>query len=223
MAPSRDQQLEHQQDKIDHKQEKLERLEDRAERSGDRATQERIDRQQEKLERKDDRVQQERLERKEDRRNDRRDERQQDRLDDRRDDHDDYRRDNLESASSPIFHPGKPTKILISPGQGAGWITYAPKNASDDYLVWMLTYEPLIRALERRERKDRLEEILKDFHREARQKFNVERIMCARVGDLAVQEVVGPFEVREKNGAEWIVDARNARSRRIVPMGAVVY
>jgi hypothetical protein len=45
------------------------------------------------------------------------------------------------------------TKILISPGIGAGWITWAPRNSTDAFLVWMLTYEPLIRGLERREHK----------------------------------------------------------------------
>lgn len=64
---------------------------------------------------------------------------------------------------------------------GAGWVTYAPKNASNEFLVFMLTYEPLIRALENRANKgshpnnhhrfmrmltidptaDRLEELLK--------------------------------------------------------------
>ncbi len=62
-----------------------------------------------------------------------------------------------------------------------------------------------------------------DFHRDARQKFSVERIVCARVNDLAVQDVTGPFEVRERDGAEWVVDVIHPRSGRVIPMGADVY
>jgi hypothetical protein len=51
--------------------------------------------------------------------------------------------------------------------------------------------------------------------------------MCARVGDLAVYEVRTPFEVRENDGAERVVDVSRSGGdvgrRRIVPMGAVVY
>jgi hypothetical protein len=59
------------------------------------------------------------------------------------------------SASNPVFVPSKPTKILVSPGTGAGWVSYAPRTATDAFLVWMLTYEPLIRALEVKARKGR--------------------------------------------------------------------
>lgn len=56
-----------------------------------------------------------------------------------------------DSSTSPVFHPNRRTRILLSPDRGAGWITEAPRTASDAFLVWMLTYEPLIRALERHE------------------------------------------------------------------------
>lgn len=56
-----------------------------------------------------------------------------------------------DNSISPVFHPNRRTRILISPDHGAGWITEAPRSASDAFLVWMLTYEPLIRALEHRE------------------------------------------------------------------------
>jgi hypothetical protein len=61
---------------------------------------------------------------------------------------------------------------------------------------------------------------LPDFHREARNKHNVERLNVARVGDIAVYEVDGPFEVHENDGAERVVDVRR---RRVVPLGANVY
>ena len=59
----------------------------------------------------------------------------------------------MELANNPTFHPNHPTKILISPGTGAGWVSWAPHGATDAFLTWMLTYEPLIRGLERREHK----------------------------------------------------------------------
>lgn len=65
----------------------------------------------------------------------------------------DYADRRLETGASPTFIPTRPTRILISPGNGAGWVTYAPRGASDAFLAWMLTYEPLIRALDRRAHK----------------------------------------------------------------------
>lgn len=62
---------------------------------------------------------------------------------------------------------------------------------------------------------DRLEEMLKDFHREAHAKFGVERIVTARVGDLVVQEVSVPFEVRETEGSERVVDVGRRREVRM--------
>ena len=57
----------------------------------------------------------------------------------------------MDTANSPTFIPSRPTRILYSPGTGAGWVTSAPRGAPDAFYVWMLTYEPLIRGLERRE------------------------------------------------------------------------
>ena len=55
----------------------------------------------------------------------------------------------LEVALNPVFIPRRPTKILFSPGTGAGWATYVPRGSSDAFMVWMLTYDPLIRGLEK--------------------------------------------------------------------------
>ena len=56
---------------------------------------------------------------------------------------------DVATATNPIFIPSKPTKILVSPGHGAGWVSWAPRSASDAFLTWMLTYEPLVTALEK--------------------------------------------------------------------------
>ena len=60
---------------------------------------------------------------------------------------------------------------------------------------------------------DRLEDIMKDFHKEAHIKFNVERLVTARVGDLEVEEIGGvPFEVREIEGSEKVVDVSRRKT-----------
>lgn len=59
---------------------------------------------------------------------------------------------------------------------------------------------------------EHLEEIVRDFHREAHVKHGVERIVCARVGDLIVQEINWPFEIRETEGSERVVDVSHRRN-----------
>jgi len=141
----------------------------------------------------------------------------------------------MEIAANPVFHPSKPTKILFSPGYGAGWVSWAPRSAPDAFLVWMLTYEPLIEALEKRcphgegspkepnlspsfvrltSQADKLEDIMTQFHWEAHAKFGIDRVVTSRVGDLFVEEVTRPFEVRECDGSEAVVDV--SRRRNIV-------
>ena len=52
------------------------------------------------------------------------------------------------------------------------------------------------------------------FHKDAKAKFGVERIMIARVTDLFVQGVGVPFEVRDVDGQEKVCDV--SRRREIV-------
>ncbi|KAK3670852.1 hypothetical protein LTR78_009296 [Recurvomyces mirabilis] len=44
------------------------------------------------------------------------------------------------------------------------------------------------------------------FHLQAKAKFNIDRIVTARVGDLFVEEVCAPFEIREVEGMERLFD-----------------
>ena len=53
---------------------------------------------------------------------------------------------------------------------------------------------------------------MKDFHREAHIRHNVERIVTPRVSDFSVQEVSVPFEVRENDGSERVVDVSHRRT-----------
>ena len=62
---------------------------------------------------------------------------------------------------------------------------------------------------------ERLEELLRDFHHEAHTRHNVERIVCARVGDLVVREASRPFEVVENDGAERMETVQPMHGRRI--------
>ena len=52
---------------------------------------------------------------------------------------------------------------------------------------------------------------MRDFHKEANNRFNVERIVVARVGDIFVQEVSWPFEVRQNEGREWVANVGRRR------------
>lgn len=64
--------------------------------------------------------------------------------------HEEKRQEHAEehaTETTPVFHPSRPVKILISPGGGQGWSTEAPHGVSDAFRVWMLTYEPLIKAV----------------------------------------------------------------------------
>jgi hypothetical protein len=59
---------------------------------------------------------------------------------------------------------------------------------------------------------DKLEEILLEFRKEANSRFQVSRLVVARVRDLEVHEVNFPFEVRESDGKERIVVVSGRRT-----------
>ncbi|KAI6872108.1 hypothetical protein KC323_g1725 [Hortaea werneckii] len=133
----------------------------------------------------------------------------------------------MESATNPIFHPTKSCKILISPGHGAGWVTYAPRTAPDAFRAWMLTFEPLIGALERKGGgggDSSPEEALALFHHQAKLRFNIDRLMLARVQDLFVLEIPasqGAFEIREVDGRETVWDVSRRRDVVVPPPAAM--
>ncbi|KXL41859.1 hypothetical protein M433DRAFT_157172 [Acidomyces richmondensis BFW] len=55
------------------------------------------------------------------------------------------------------------------------------------------------------------------FHWEAHTKFGIDRVVTSRVGDLFVEEVTRPFEVREYDGSEAVVDVSRRRNIVIGP------
>ncbi|KAK1065786.1 hypothetical protein LTR74_007667 [Friedmanniomyces endolithicus] len=94
----------------------------------------------------------------------------------------------MEIATNPVFHPTKPTKIILSPGHGAGW------------------------------GEDKLETLLTRFHAEAATLFAIDRIVTSRVGDLFVLEMSVPFEIRENEGQERVVDVSRRREVMVSPV-----
>jgi hypothetical protein len=113
------------------------------------------------------------------------------------------------------------TKILYSPGFGAGWLTWN-SSTSSEFQKWMLTYQPLIDALERGEKlipdelrfrmKDEPEQYhpaLQQFIREAKEKFGEYNVYIGGANGLKVGEVSGPFRIDEYDGYESIIEASN--------------
>ena len=62
---------------------------------------------------------------------------------------------------------------------------------------------------------DKLEESLAQFHRDAKAKFGVDRIVTSRVGDLFVKEVGFAFEIRETEGEEQLWDVSRRKTIRL--------
>lgn len=58
------------------------------------------------------------------------------------------------------------------------------------------------------------------FHHEAKAIFGIDRLITARVGDLFVEEIGVPFEIRESDGQETIWDV--SRRREIAIPGPAV-
>lgn len=108
------------------------------------------------------------------------------------------------------------TKILYSPGFGAGWVTWV-HSGNKLHEEFFLTYKPLIDALEAGEDigyRDKdpyftpgsgspLEQFFLDFM----EKFGAvagQSVYLGGARDLCVYEVSGPFRVEEYDGAESV-------------------
>ena len=110
------------------------------------------------------------------------------------------------------------TKILYSPGFGAGWSTW--NSERPDFQKWMLTYQPLIDAIERgeelvpkefryssQEHVDQLHPALQQFVREAEEKFDQNYVCILGACNLSVAEVSEPFRVDEYDGSESVIES----------------
>lgn len=84
-------------------------------------------------------------------------------------------------------------KILISIGYGAGWATwnYGPRGL----MKWMLTYQPIIEAVEAGEKLHEKHPIVQKFVEETKKKFNKLGVCVAGVENLVVEQIDDPREV----------------------------
>ena len=94
----------------------------------------------------------------------------------------------------------KGRKILYSPGWGAGWVSWA--RGSVEFKRFMLTYEPLITALETGKGFDAA---LEQFERDAKEKYNEEPYLGG-ARDLEVATVHGRVQITEYDGNESYVE-----------------
>lgn len=96
------------------------------------------------------------------------------------------------------------TKILISPGYGAGWSTWNEQGGELERLL--LTCEPLIEAVERSEkitlepRHPALQMLLDEIERRWPGKY----VCVLGAEDLKVAVLYGPFWIKEFDGFETV-------------------
>jgi hypothetical protein len=94
-------------------------------------------------------------------------------------------------------------KILYSPGYGAGWTSWC---YHPDVKRYMLTYQPIIDALERGEKIDSEHPLCKQLERECVEKFG-ENYTCVLGADqLKVKTVTGRVRIEEYDGVESVIE-----------------
>lgn len=93
-------------------------------------------------------------------------------------------------------------KILYSPGFGAGWTTWN----SEDVAKLMLTYEPIIKAIEAGEEMYETHPAVKQLQAECLKKFGEEYVCVLGASDLTVAETHGLVRITEHDGYESYVE-----------------
>ncbi len=97
------------------------------------------------------------------------------------------------------------TKILYSPGYGAGWSSW--NDGSPEFQKWLLTYPPIIEALERGERLAAEHPAVQSLEKQAREMFGKDYVCVLGAGDLRIADVSGPFRIDEYDGSERVQQA----------------
>ena len=101
------------------------------------------------------------------------------------------------------------TKILISPGYGAGWSTWSDK----EHEKFALTYQPLIDYLEANDGDNDSAEfgaLVDQFIKDLKAEFGEDAsFYTGGARDLCVVDVDGPFSVREYDGFESITTSND--------------
>ena len=91
-------------------------------------------------------------------------------------------------------------KILYSPGFGAGWTTWN-RGAVAQY---MLTFQPIIEAIERGERMHEHHPAVEQLKRDCQEKFGEEYVCVLGADDLIVKEVGGRVRIHDYDGSESV-------------------
>ena len=94
----------------------------------------------------------------------------------------------------------KTRKILYSPGFGAGWSTWN----SDEVARYMLTYQPIIDALERGEKMDVDHPAVKQLQADCLEKFEKDYVCVLGASTLKVMTVHGRVRIHEYDGSESV-------------------
>jgi hypothetical protein len=92
-------------------------------------------------------------------------------------------------------------KILYSPSYGAGWSTW--NMSYKEVAKYMLTYQPIIEALERGEQLHEKHPLVVQLQQECFTKFNVSHVCILATGELKVATVKGHVRLFEYDGSEY--------------------
>jgi hypothetical protein len=90
-------------------------------------------------------------------------------------------------------------KILYSPF-GAGWSTW--NNGNKEVAAYMLTYQPIIEALEKGEKLHNTHPLVLQLQQECAEKFNTTHIWVLSADRLKVATVKGRVRLFEYDGSE---------------------
>jgi hypothetical protein len=96
----------------------------------------------------------------------------------------------------------KTRKILYSPGYGAGWTSWN----DGEIKKYMLTYEPIIKAIEAGQKINEKHPAVLQLQKECLEKFNKDYVCVLGADDLKVMEVAGRVRISEYDGSESVTE-----------------
>lgn len=93
-------------------------------------------------------------------------------------------------------------KILYSPGYGAGWSTWQYSIPTK----FACEYQPIIEALENGQELYREHEIIKQYKKECKEKFNEDYVCVLGASDLKIYKVPDgdQYQIKEYDGSESV-------------------
>lgn len=101
-------------------------------------------------------------------------------------------------------------KILYSPGFGAGWTSWCN---NEDVKTFALTYQPIIDALERKEKLTEGHPVLVQFQKDLEEKFGPDTYFYTGGSQqLRVMKVEGRVRIEEYDGSESVEEEEGSYS-----------